>query len=63
MINEKMIEYLVLADILDMAVDLSEQESEILVARYTGLRDEFINEQMAYKSLIKNPVKDTTNSE
>ena len=58
-----MIEYLVLADILDTAVDLSGQENQILVTRYTGLRDEFINEQMAYKSLIKNPVKDTTNSE
>lgn len=62
MINEKMLEYLMLNHIITHR-DLSVQDSYNLEVRQKQLEDEFINEQLAYLTLIKTPEKDNTSME
>jgi hypothetical protein len=62
MINEKMLEYLMLNHIITHR-DLNVQDSYNLEVRQKQLEDEFINEQLAYLTLIKTPEKDNTSME
>ena len=58
MISEKMLEYLMLADILNNDTYLASKTAEALYPRYIELRDEFIKEHMPTVANIKNPVTD-----
>ena len=62
MIKEKMLEYLMLNEVLSR-VELSMDDKDRLMARRQKLQDEFINEQLAYLPNITHPVKDFTNME
>ena len=62
MINERMLEYLMLADILSTlnSGEIDINQAELLDKRYALLRDEFIKEHKSTLAEIKNPLKDTT---
>ena len=62
MINERMLEYLMLADILSTlnSGEIDINQAELLDKRYALLRDEFINEHKPTLAEIKNPITDTT---
>lgn len=62
MINEKMLEYLMISEILNDQL-LDHRTFDRLYPRYSELRDEFIKEYTPTIPNIKNPVTDNNDKE
>ena len=62
MINEKMLEYLMLSEILNDQL-LDHRTFDRLYPRYSELRDEFIKEHTPTIPIINNPLKDDISKE